>query len=119
MTTMRSPIYQKPHLILPGKAEALNSVQYVNVMVSQAVLAEFFINSGRAFAVTKGLPMDARLVRFEYDRDKGVFIATFEHPSFERSIIGRPLPVIEVEITAYEMLKEKPDEVALADKTTH
>ena len=98
-------LYEKPRLIKDSKKDSYNTVQYVNVFVSKDVIAEFFINSGRAFAVTRGLPKDAVLVRFGFDQGLGHFVATFEHPSFDQIVIGHELPVFHVEYTAFEMVE--------------
>ena len=102
---MNSGLFEKPRLIKGGKKDSFNSVRYVNVLVSRDVIAEFFINSGRMFSVTRGIPKDAELIRFGFDQQKGYFVATFEHPSFDMVAIDKEIPTLDVEYTAYVMVE--------------
>ncbi len=99
---------KKPRLIIPSQyKDKQTAVNYVIVFISTDVLAEFFINSGRLFECTRGLPKDAKMIRFAYHTDRRQWVATFEHPSFDPVQIGQQIPEFMVQYTAYE---RKPEE---------
>lgn len=111
-----SLIKQGLHLIKGSKVDDKGGVQYVNVYISKDVLAEFFLKTGLAYAVSKGLPKDAQLIRFRFDKNVGYFVATFEHPSFDRVAFISKIPVVEVEMTAYQLLSLE-ESKAIAQET--
>lgn len=80
-----------------------NSVQYMNVPISPIVLMQLCIKSGIAFMVEQGIPKDSVMINFVPDPERNVFLATFEHPSFDRVEMGKPIPEINVVMTALQV----------------
>ena len=108
METIEGPqgqIFKKPNNIKKPDVvlDEYNSVQYMNVPISPIVLMQLCIKSGIAFMVEQGIPKDSVMINFVPDPDRNVFVATFEHPSFDRVEIGKPIPEINVVMTALQV----------------
>jgi len=80
-------------------------MRIAKVMVSKPVLESFFRQSDRAFLPHKGVPEDAKLVKFQHQ--DGQWCATFEHDSFSDVGTGQSVPFLDVE---YIQLKVVPKE---------
>lgn len=80
-------------------------MKQVKVKVTWDVLQTFFHEGpGIAFAITSGLPDDAKMVAFRYAGDRS-HIATFESEQFEDIEPGNKIPMKNIEYIAYEVTK--------------
>jgi len=86
------------------------AVKQVKVLMSLPFIESWFHTSARMIQCTKGLPMTARLVRFQCVRtgSDGTFEATFEDDSFAPVESGMSVPHITPEYTAFEKLPDTP-----------